>query len=520
MRLAKSISFWWAVGLGWAAVEAGAQRHAMNPDGLSYLDMASTGELVNPVWSPLYPAAIRVALAVLRPSGEMEVPAIHLVNFLIFAVALLCFTFFVRSWMDEKSKSYGVPLSFGIFLWIAMETIGVGHVGPDMCVAAAVFLTAGIGRRLTNWTHYAGLGVVLGLGYYAKAAMFPLGLILLAVMFAWPPSGRRSIGGLVLAGVVFLAVAAPLVVAMSRRVGHVSFGEAGKLNYLWHVDGLEHFSGWTGEEAAHAPRILMEKPRVLEFATPVSGTYPLWFDPSYWYEGARVRIDAAGQARAAITNMEEIFFALLKMGALVAGLLILGFAGRGREDRGVGQNVRWIVAWSLAAVATFVVVHVEIRYIAPFLILLWIVAYDFVSRKAEEPVVLAVLGTALSALFLSSVVGLAIDAKSIVSARTPAYVTVARALREAGVGPGDRLASAGYTFDAYYARAAGARVVAEIAGTGEFWRMSAPELAELEARLASVGVKAVVAKGRPESAAGNWKDVATPGGRYSILLLK
>lgn len=523
--LLRSVSSWWVVGLVWAAVEALAQRHAMNPDGMSYLDMASSGELVNPVWSPLYPALIRLALGILKPSAEMEVPVMHLVNFLVFAGTLGCFTFFVRSWMDERNKSYAAPLSFAIFVWIAIETMGLGNVGPDMCVAGVVFLLAGIGCRLSipeaGWGLNAALGVVLGLGYYAKAAMFPLGLILLAILFVWPPSGRGSITGLLLAGAIFLAVSAPLVILMSRHVGHFSFGEAGKLNYLWHVNGLEHFSGWTGEEAKHAPRVLLDKPRVLEYAGPVSGTYPLWFDPSYWYEGAKVRIDIPAQLRAAITNLGEIFFALVRMGALVAGALVLGwFARHGLRSDAAERNFRWMTVWSLAALATFVAVHVEIRYIAPFLILLAIAGYDFLCRRVDKAVSMAVLGTAIGTLYLSSVVSFGIDLKSIVRSKPQAYLVVAHALQEVGVKPGDRLASVGYTFDAYYARAAGARMVAEVVGVEDFWHLRPSEAADLKARLASIGVKAIVAKDRPEGqATGNWKDVPVSGGRYSILLL-
>ncbi len=35
----------------------------------------------------------------------------------------------------------------------------------------------------------------------------------------------------------------------------------------------------------------MTKPELLEFAEPVSGTFPLWYDPAYWYAGVKAKFD-------------------------------------------------------------------------------------------------------------------------------------------------------------------------------------------------------------------------------------
>jgi hypothetical protein len=149
------------------------------------------------------------------------------------------------------------------------------------------------------------------------------------------------------------------------------------------------------------------------------------------------------------------------------------------------------------------------------------VSYDFLFQKVDDAGAIAVLGTALCALYITSVTGFGIAAKSIIHPKPPAYLIVAEALQEAGVTQGDRIASVGYTFDAYYARAARVRVAAEVVGTGDFWHIGIPEMAVLKARLKAIGVKAVVVKDRPPSPGlmGNWKDVTVPGGQYSILLL-
>ena len=65
------------------------------------------------------------------------------------------------------------------------------------------------------------------------------------------------------------------------------------------------------------------------------------------------------------------------------------------------------------------------------------------------------------------------------------------------------------------------RVVVEIPATDEFWNLSTLELKSVAERLARIGVKAIVAKNRPDiSAPANWRDVKICDSlRYSVLLL-
>src|ERR1039457_823759 len=200
--LLSSFRFWWAVCLFLAGVHAWSYRHSMNADGMSYLDMASETlrggpqNLVNGYWSPAYPALIGLAFFIIRPSPIHEFPVIHLVNFAIFGFALLSFTFFLKSWLGVPRKAHMIPFCFCVFLWFTINFVTLSVVAPDLCMAGIVFLAAGICCRISllgsDWRHFAALGGVLGLGYYVKAAMFPLGLTLIAVLFVWPPSRRLS----------------------------------------------------------------------------------------------------------------------------------------------------------------------------------------------------------------------------------------------------------------------------------------------------------------------------------------
>ena len=76
------------------ALQAFAYRDDMNPDGVSYLDLADAwrrgdwAQAVSLYWSPLYSWLLGGALALLRPPARAEFPVVHLVNLLLYVAAL------------------------------------------------------------------------------------------------------------------------------------------------------------------------------------------------------------------------------------------------------------------------------------------------------------------------------------------------------------------------------------------------------------------------------------------------
>ena len=89
-------------------------------------------------------------------------------------------------------------LGYSLFIWSSLNLIEVWAVTPDMTVAALVYLAAGL--LLKSQQHgsarssLALLGVVLGFGYLAKAAMFPLGVVCVLLAAAIRQSGRGPHG--------------------------------------------------------------------------------------------------------------------------------------------------------------------------------------------------------------------------------------------------------------------------------------------------------------------------------------
>jgi len=127
-----------------------------------------------------------------------------------------------------------------------------------MLVQALVYAAAALSLRLflpaSSWKHAVGLGVVLGAGYLSKAAVLPVALILLAMLFLRSRDWQARRNALI-AGACFCAVAAPLVVRLSVEKHRFTFGDSGKLNYAWFVAGIPPYSGWTGKPAENGTPI-------------------------------------------------------------------------------------------------------------------------------------------------------------------------------------------------------------------------------------------------------------------------
>src|SRR6185503_4018075 len=96
------------------ALDSWTGRNALNPMGVSYLDMgdayfrADWATAINGFWSPLYSLPLGLAMRLIRPSPEHEFPVVHLVNYLIYLCALFAFDFFLRELMrayKERNSS-------------------------------------------------------------------------------------------------------------------------------------------------------------------------------------------------------------------------------------------------------------------------------------------------------------------------------------------------------------------------------------------------------------------------------
>lgn len=271
-RQRRLILIFWLIAVVLGAFLAWDWRHAMDPDGISYLDMgeaylrADWKTAVNAHWSPLYSWLLGLAMVVLKPSPFWEFSVAHLVNFAIYLLTLGSFHFFLleslhynRGQGAESSGNGGVTLpdwawialGYTLFIWSTLNLITISLVTPDMLVAAFVYMASGILLRIrrgsASWLTFILLGLVVGFGFLAKSPMLPLGLVFLGVSMFSVGNLRRAIPRVVVALVVFLLVASPYVLVLSRSKGRLTIGDTAKLAYSWWVNGTTYGVHWQGE---------------------------------------------------------------------------------------------------------------------------------------------------------------------------------------------------------------------------------------------------------------------------------
>jgi hypothetical protein len=473
------------------------------------------------------------------------VQVIHGLNFAIFMVALWTFTFFLRSMQAGWRKSNREPavesplfvaFGFAIFLSFSLKYIGLANVTPDLAIAALVFLAVGIVWRITAGIDrglgaYVALGTVLGLSYLFKTSFFLLSFALIMILFLVPPAPTWSRRKVLVVCLIFLLVCLPWVITVSRRLGTPSIGGVGPLSYVWYVNHpeLTPYAGWDGRfgsmysTLSHPPRMLMSDPVVMEFGSPLPGTHPLWYDPSYWWQGAKVKFDIAAQLAALRTNLHVMFDWVVRMAPLIAGAFaLLVIRLRNEPLRGVQRIWIWQTLWPLAACAVYLPVHAEQRFLGAFLAVFWVSVYAYLLPRKMVGIRAAVLMAVMAAVLLPFAVS-RVHA-TLISLRhpeRPADQVAASALRSMGLKPGDALATVGVEFQPFYARRARLRAVAYVDAPDGAWTLPSADFERLKTRLASAGIRALVTRGRPGLPnPQEWTAIdLAEAGRLQVLLL-
>ena len=536
------------VAVGFLAAWVG--RYSMNPDGMCYLDLGDAtwngrwSDTVNAYWSPLYAWLVGAALHIVKSTSHGEFPLVHAVNFIIYLLALGCFELFLRSLLvdlkqDTANSAGTAPLaewslvcvSYGLFLWTSLELITVHDVGADLTVAALVYLIAALLLRIRRGAGlfcYVLLGITLGISYLAKAVMFPLGFAFILIGFFLVPHAKR-LPYLLLVTLFFLGVSAPWLAALSMRKGKFTFGDSGMLNYSAFVSPGGRVINWQGEPPAsgvplHATRKLLDDPPVYEFAAPIGGTYPPSFDPAYWNAGRTWSFNLRAQLRVIAGNILTYAGLFLRsQPGLLAAALTLIFVGGGAIRK--AARAYWpLFMIGFVAMGLYMLVHVETRFVAPYLCIFWVVLLTGV-RLPKTGAVLKMAECLIGAVTLTLVLTVAdgtvraIQAGGPYSARD--HIEVSDRLKQIGVQSGDRVAVLGDGNWSYWAHLGRLRIVANVMGvdTPLFWAANAEQRAKVFQILAESGARVVVTSNIPQLVApdASWQPIGTTG--YYFLWL-
>jgi|SRR5690242_1674322 len=529
-RGGKAAWLCWTIVSVCGLLQAWSHRFFVEFDGTSYLDIAENyargnwHAAVNGYWSPLYSWILALCSATVHYSLRWESTVLHLINFAAYLLAYAAFRFLLRELAAYRNRKFGSEtaaltaplwelLGLGLFLYSALFMANSAGSTPDILVVGLVYCAAGLALRAVTCGGSISvcvlLGAVLGLSYFAKTAMFPVSLVVLGVALAgtWRMRCRRF--AMLFAPLCFAVVVAPWIVTLSRAKGRATFGDSGKLAYAQLVRPLAPPLAWQGrvdpaQPLRHPPRILMVHPGVIEFAAPVAGTFPLWYEASYWLDGTTIRFSPAGQFRVLLASFATGFRLLLDTKEFLVLILILILA----DGSPASYLHRMLQLWELwipaaFAIGMYALVLVEPRYIAPFVVILWLGVFAASRMPSSAGAQTFVRNCVLAALIVTAI-GVTrasiSDARLILHPPANQPAEVAAALRKNKIADGASIALVGTPRDTiYWARLAGLRIVALIPAQDapDYWKSSPAVRSRVTACLKQAGAAALVTDALP-----------------------
>ncbi|HUQ82894.1 MAG TPA: hypothetical protein VM076_17210 [Gemmatimonadaceae bacterium] len=498
-------------------------RDGLNADGIAYLDASDvflSGRWPasgSGYWSPLYPTLLALARLVggTAPARELAIAhAVNLVAFLLAYGALELMLFSARRATPtreagaEPNDITWALVAYGVFAIATIAWIRMWILTPDMLVASAMFAAAAFTIRIAHgngrWGSAIALGTILGLGYLTKAALLPIGVVVLATL-AFVARRRGAIPLTAAAALLFAAISARQIAYVSALKGSPTFSDVGRLSHLWFIADVPGPVSSAFPLPARLPsptgtaQTLLTlgtgdpHPAVYDIDAPIPGTLPIWYDAGYWYRGVVAPLRPFAIARAVVRHA-RVYLELF--GLLIAGGLAAAFAGPVSRRAVLSMRPEpLLVVPAIAGLAMYALVLVQDRYVAPFALLLlaglvppW--AVDELSRRIRA-------GFATSAIVSLPLVAhqMRVDTtywRGSAQMRT----NVVSALATRGIPSGARLGFIGDAYDALWAREGRFRFVTLLprAESSRFWDLPSAEQGRVLAHMREQGAAAIVAE--------------------------
>ena len=494
--------------------------YQIDGDAVAYMDIADLIRahnwlgIINGYWNPLYPALLAVGHTIVHPTRYTELHVYYMVNFGIFLLAMLAVVAFADALIqlrDQREVTTASPnalpflldrytlryLGVAILVISTQRELSMGKVRPDALLQAfLLFALAALLRHLaTSHLRYAAfMGIALGLAYLTKSFAFLFTLLcviaLIVFRFFWQrhaPARIAAAGLLTL--ICFSIVAGPYIVALSKQKGRFDFGDSGNLNYAWFVSGTEKMHlqrdqtslfGAADVHLQHPEKQLFKSPPIFSYKQLPYGTYPDWFDTSFFNEHIKAHVNPHLQ----IVVISQCFVRVIRYICnhpevwILFALLLFAGARLGSDFR-PSANAFWLAPFLLgiATLCIYGMVNVEDRYLSAsfFLILLPIFAATRISPTVSSTTTRVAASSAIVLLALLTIgesartVGELRRSLAFIQYPTGWYdrdiFSAAHALNALGVGPGDTIACIGTRaclYDHYWARLAGVRILTEI----------------------------------------------------------
>jgi hypothetical protein len=520
------------VPIGWLATKY--QPYLLDGDAVSYMDIADLlhahrwAGAVNGYWHPLYPAVLALAQIVFHPTRWNEIPAYYFANYAIFLLELVAMVVFVYALdrLRERTSLAAAPpllsrdalafLGLALIVIATQRELALGLVRPDALLQALMlFAFAMLMQSLaTESLAYAPLmGLFFGLAYLTKSFAFVVALLSIALMFAFQlwlqrRALLRVLTNTVLALLVFGAVAGPYISALSHQKHRFDFGDSGALNYAWYVGGVEKMHlepspisptssfGPATVHLIHPEKQLLASPGIYSYRAEPYGTYPDWFDTTYFNERIVPHLDPPVLIKRDLRNAVLVVRYLFNHPeAWVLLLLLIAFGARLRLGNWRRDNF-WLpmILLGLAMWILYGLVNVEERYVtlAYLVVLLPIFAalrvpqpeadeflapasklagdLDGATSSSWLPSASTALIVLLAFLAAGELLRITLDQRRYETTLPHPWYNAemfgaAQSLQQLGVQPGDEVACMGYYAclnDNYWARLASVRILTEV----------------------------------------------------------
>ncbi len=409
-RRARLAVLWFTTGLASAALLHWRFEFSSAGDTVSYFDIASKyvhGQYADAVvlqWSPGF--AWLLMPVVKLPRWE-QLPAAHALQVLLVGLAM-CAAWRLAENMHRHAPlaDEGRTLVLGATLTAGLVAAPARYITPDVAALAIVlWLIARLMSDAMDGGSFArrlATGAVWGAAYLVRtyAAAFGAIAVLLASVIVRrnrPLAAHARWLAPYLVG--FVLVGGPWIGVMSMREGRPTWGESGTNNILAALDREPIVApAW--------PRMLANG-RIHDFERSFRATMPESYDvdPSGTYHYRR---PLRNYARILAGNVEALFFGFyppdmpLFWPLGILGALAWMAFGTDETSRHASarDGARWLLACGAVGLAMFVLVHVESRYVAPFIVLIAAaIAWRWPTPHAVAPARRRSLLTAVALLF-------------------------------------------------------------------------------------------------------------------------
>jgi hypothetical protein len=495
--------------------------YQIDGDAVAYMDIADLlhahhwAGAVNGYWHPLYPACLALAQMVMHPTRMNELGAYYTLNYALFLAQVVAMLFFVTALYRLRGKMNGANgepllsldalrlLGVGLVVIASQRELSMGKVRTDVLLATLMLaaFTSLLKTLASDSLFFAPLmGLFFGLAYLTKSfallvTLLSIGVMVLFQLWIERRTLRRVMAGGALALVVFAAVAGPYIAALSRQKHRLDFGDSGALAYAWLSSGTEkmHLEPWQtdrfGSASVHLvhPEIqLLAEPGIYSYRAEPYGTYPDWFDPTYFNERIVPHFNLHDQVQRGARNMVLIFRYLLnhpEAWILLFLLLVMGakfgFTGWRHEAFWAPMILLGLAMWGLYGAVLIEERYVTLAYLVIVLPVFAALRVPTGETASGDGVVAPWMRqTATAMIVLLAFLALGESLRVAVERRRNQNVEglphswyskqifgAAKGLQEIGVKPGDEIACMGTTaclYDGYWARLAGARVLTEV----------------------------------------------------------